>query len=658
MFVLSCPMRKFYLLSFLFNLLIQFSWSQTKKVYEGDYTYLGKQGKAEFEYVLNSASEQVKDGRFYFELSERKDNGQSDFLKRTYSGSFVMNSRNGIWEVMEENLIVKIKDIVDLDVKADLSGVQSKITAQYKNGLPEGSWTFERNLIEGGNVSQSVQSDRIFFKNGKLSNRLEFRVINGKTAQFVRGRLAEGGVMTGEWTLSYTSGDRLINEVRNYENGFLLGVVRRDLLTGEVLDEVVFFDTIDKLNAIRKGTQKGFRVADEYFDLEYTDGFLSEDSKALVQKEGNAFLQRFLTNLLAHDPAFSDQEGNVKSLPIHTKRMVYELSRANQKAVEELPDKFQELKDLYEKELNDPAFRLNRYQNDSLAFAFKYFELQNEKMASLDELFSLVETKQIQYYDLEILAESVSFNFPDTEEIRVKLDEGEKSMSFTYSKKDFQVDFYSALNQSLDEIREKTLGFLAYADKELTTIRQNEELVNLSRELDLKRKEVIRLYEETKEDGLVAIAEKLKERFLINQMELEESALANSGGFEDRKANYNRIDLFLETMAKVHEQLGVWVVQKNELDQIYQEETFNPFTYSRYNQRVKPRLFETYEELFDYYYASFLEEGDFSNLTSWIVKVQKLGDRMRELRNAETKKLERSLNKANTISKMESQLGL
>ncbi|MBC6366021.1 hypothetical protein [Algoriphagus sp. AK58] len=649
-------MKKFYVFTLLLFSSTHLSFGQSKKVYEGNYIYLGKSGEASFEFILNSDFEQIKDGRFYFQFEDRKDNGKSEFFKRSYSGFFSADSREGDWEIEEENLFVKISDIIDLKVNTSLSGIQTKILASYKAGLPEGSWTFQKRLIEDGQVNQSIQSDRIFFKKGKLANRLEFRISNGKSVQFAKGEVQDEGVMSGEWTLVYLSEDRLVNEVRNYENGFLLGLVKRDLKTGEILDEAVFFDTIEKLNLIRQGSQAGFRIADEYFGLEYADGFLSSDSLAQIQKDGNDFLKSFLGDLLAHDPNFIDQNGNVIFYPIHTRRMVYELSRSDQKMVEEMPHRYEQLKDLFEKQLNDPAFRLNRFQNDSLALAYRFFEVQNKKLEKLKELVELIKTKQIQYYDLNGFAGFVSAIFVEKEEVLVKVDEKEKAFSFQYPKRDFETDFYSAFQLSLEDIRAKADQFLAYSGKTLTVLRENEELLGLSKSLDLKRMEVLELYEDS--SGENALVEALKERFLVQQMELEEMTLAKIEGFEKKKVYYQRIELLLDSMKEIYGQLGIWTNQEEELDRIYLEEIFNPFTYTKYNQRVKPRLFESYELLFSHYLTSFSEETDYTNLKVWISKAEKLGERIRKLRNEDTRKLEKSLNKAKTISKLESLLGL
>jgi hypothetical protein len=96
----------------------------------------------------------------------------------------------------------------------------------------------------------------------------------------------------------------------------------------------------------------------------------------------------------------------------------------------------------------------------------------------------------------------------------------------------------------------------------------------------------------------------------------------------------------------------------DQMDMVYQEEIFNPFTYTRYNQRVKQRLFESYEGLFDSYLKELGQISDIARLKFLINKTQKLNQKLIELRNPDTRKLEQKLNKEKSLVKIESLLGL
>jgi len=95
-----------------------------------------------------------------------------------------------------------------------------------------------------------------------------------------------------------------------------------------------------------------------------------------------------------------------------------------------------------------------------------------------------------------------------------------------------------------------------------------------------------------------------------------------------------------------------------QVDELYQEEVFNPFTYSRYNQRIKPKLYDAYERLLEYYQTQLMQERNSKQLSVWIQKIQTLSSKMVSLVDQDTKSIERSINKRATISKLEQLLGL
>jgi hypothetical protein len=98
---------------------------------------------------------------------------------------------------------------------------------------------------------------------------------------------------------------------------------------------------------------------------------------------------------------------------------------------------------------------------------------------------------------------------------------------------------------------------------------------------------------------------------------------------------------------------------RDKLDELYQEEFFNPFTFSRYNQRVKERLYDNGGmKLFDYYLHQLKGEKDYTKIKVLTAKFENLHVRMLELRNEDTRKLERKIRNNAQPSKIESLLGL
>ena len=113
-------------------------------------------------------------------------------------------------------------------------------------------------------------------------------------------------------------------------------LVKRDLERDDVIEEVVFFETIRKLNQVNNKENKGFRVSEDVFGILFNDGFLSGAPQFSSQRSGNKFISEFLTNVMRYDAQFVNLEGELIDYPIHTRKFVFELSRAEQRIVEDL----------------------------------------------------------------------------------------------------------------------------------------------------------------------------------------------------------------------------------------------------------------------------------------------------------------------------------
>jgi hypothetical protein len=189
---------------------------------------------------------------------------------------------------------VHLEDVVDFKVQSTLDSEEVEIRASYKEGQREGTWDYIENIFAENKVQPKARAEKIRFTNGYMVDNLHYRNFLGNYTQFIRGRINKTGLMHGEWSLVYLVDSVLISEVRNYENGFLLGVTRRNLETGQKLDEAIYFSTIDKLNKVNDGVNEGFQVAEGKFGVDFNDGYRSRALQQQIQMDGNAFMEGFI----------------------------------------------------------------------------------------------------------------------------------------------------------------------------------------------------------------------------------------------------------------------------------------------------------------------------------------------------------------------------
>ena len=467
--------------------------------------------------------------------------------------------------------------------------------------------------------------------------------------------------MNGEWTFVYEEKGVLVNEVRNYENGFLLGLVKRDLEKDDIIDEVVLFETIRKLNQVNNKENKGFRVSEEKFGIIFNDGFLSEAPQFIGQRSGNKFITEFLTNVMRYDSKFVNQDGELIDYPIHTKKFVFELSRNQQRIVEELPSKFEQLKTTVKDYSERNALRLNKQKSDSLSLAYAFFQFQNEKLKDFEEIINLFRTKDIQYYDLiHLVKDGMSF-VSSVDEIFFNFEDNDYVREINYKVGDLENSFYSALSDYVDQMAQRTQEFKSYVDALLSKIERDEDLREIQNRIQERRDQLDQKYLEINEDFSAQTAnllQNLHDNILGTGFDKLNEKYAKEENFDGKKETARVLLDLLNEMESQYEPISKLFDQFDKIDRKYMEEVFNPFTYTRYDQRAKTRIFESGERVFDYYISQLQKEEDYTQIKNWVGKIDALFSRLGDLREADTRALERKLNKRLSISKVESLLEL
>ncbi|MCH7398461.1 hypothetical protein MM236_10695 [Belliella sp. DSM 107340] len=628
--------------------------------FDGEYKFNNINGKATFRLVEGQEGAMLKHGEFNFVRSEKDIDDDTRFLKTIIQGFYESDQKSGLWEYLDEKHEIELKDVVDFRVVSDLTSSQIKLKANYLNGVPNGKWVFEENVFSDGSLKKKAQAEEFLFNNGDIKGKFQFKSFSGNFTQFIRGELKDDGVMHGEWTMVYQEEGKLISEVRNYEDGFLLGLVKRDLNDDEVIDEVVFFETIARLKKVNAGQNEKFRIADQSFGILFNDGFLSNSNQYQSQESGNKFLSDFLVKILKYDQSFVNQDDMLVEYPIHTKKFVFELSRAQQKLIEELPSKFDQIQKINEDYKERNALKLNRQRSDSLSSAFAFFEFQFDKLNNSKELIEKIRSKDIQYYDLDQIVDEGIFFITTEDEIHYTFQDEDKILVLDYEVMDFREDFFVALNDYLNQVREYTLQTRNYVDGQLNRIKEDSDLILLEEEIQSLKENLDSLYSNVGEldEFSRTIISNVQTNILDDQFGRINERYAQAERYSTKKEEANRMLDLVEELGNQFEPLSNISRNWEILDEYYMEEFFNAFFNERYDRRFKERLFESGERLYEHYVNSIKNETNYVEIKSWTRKIEALIRRMSDLRNEDTRSLERRLNRRSSIEKIESDLGI
>jgi hypothetical protein len=653
-------MKKLMCLIFLFfNIYSVFS----QETFKGDYNFNNLEGYSEFQFKVGPEQTVIKEGKFKFSRFYVDSVRQSKVYKNLAEGSYKNNLKEGNWIYKNEEHEIFVQDVKDFKVISKLESYVSTLAAGYKSGIPHGIWNLKTDRYVDGKLEPSSSAEKTVFKDGYITGDLQFKTIKDGKTFFINGKLSDLGEMDGEWRMVYEQNSVLISENRKYEKGFLLGLVKRDIRSGEILEEVVFFSTIEKLNQIKNNQNEGFEISDRQSGVRYNDGFRKRAEEYHSQLNGNAFIESFFKQLLQFENGeYLDDDGEFLKHPVFTRRFVYELSKEDKIRISEIPAIFQKLQTKTNTFANMNSLALNKSKSDSLAFVNAFFKDSELKFQNFENLIGIIESGRIEFYDLKNYIQSGLEYISSTDTIRYEFNDEQRLKVINFRKvienqENFLRDFAEYLNEELELVN--SLG--DYVEQELFIIEQDEDIRLIEAEILSKKKYVDSIYFN---HNFISMEEsnflnEIRQNFLG---EVYDSFIEEYGNMEVYADKMNQSQKILDLLNELEEQFENLVKifpAKESLDELYLEEVFNPFTYSRYNQRVKNRLFENGGmKLFDFYLRQIKDERDYTRIKDLIMKIENLHNRMLELRNQDTRKLERKIRNNLSPGKIESLLGL
>jgi len=328
----------------------------------------------------------------------------------------------------------------------------------------------------------------------------------------------------------------------------------------------------------------------------------------------------------------------------------------------EVPTLFDQVRDSVKRFTEMNSLALNRSKSDSLAFSHAYFSQAARKLETMQHLVDLLKTGEIQYYDLENYTEAGLGYLTEADVITYIYQDDTLKREIS---REYFLENSSNLLATLRDHLEEELGLVnrigGFVTKELYEIEVNSRLVALEASILNRKAEMDTLFMNhlaAAQGEEQAFTRAFIEQFMGRVYESLSEEYASRVDFESKVDGGNVIlDLFDE-LEKRYPSISILFERDVALDEAYMEETFNPFTYSRYDVRAKERLYEAYLYLYEQYKKDLLAEQDYTQIKEHISKIEKLQDRMHELRDQDTRAIERRLGRRQTASRIESALDL
>ena len=111
----------------------------------------------------------------------------------------------------------------------------------YKEGILDGKASHQERIWLGERYQDIFTADWLEFKEDFLAGKVKFSSLDPLNTYQIQGQVNREGLMDGFWEFRYSEDGFSVREIRRYEKGFLIGLQKIKELTGEKIDEVVFF---------------------------------------------------------------------------------------------------------------------------------------------------------------------------------------------------------------------------------------------------------------------------------------------------------------------------------------------------------------------------------------------------------------------------------
>jgi hypothetical protein len=630
--------------------------------YKGKYNFNGIEGVGDFSYKLKENNRAILDGPFLFSSIRIDSLDKRRLYKLKITGTYSSNKKEEKWTYEDETHLVKINDVKDFSALISLESNNKVLSATYKNNLPHGSWSLRENIFREENLRAKSRSYNLRFSEGDILGEFKFEEYQGDDIIQVSGETLENGVMDGNWEFNYLFGGKLIKESRRYENGFLIGLNKVEAESGLILEEVIYFNTINKLNDIAEGKEVSYQISDNLFGLIFNDGFRDLSTEYSGQEQGNKVLEGFLIKILAYDTLFVNQQSEMIKYPLHTKRFKYDISEEELNDIEALKKEFDKLENDVKVLASRNALAINRFRKDSLSFAYEFFQYNVGKLKAFKKVVDIFSSEDIYYIDQSIFSrEGFSF-LTSVDTITYEFEEKQFFKEVEYSSlADKNKNLIELFRSYLMEKQNKVNEVGAYIMKELAQIRQSEELESVENEILGIKTRIDSLYNSFYSDDISInlVVNEIKKNILISEFNDLNEKYSQTSIYEERFATGLEIIELLEVAESTILEIPKFVNAWSGVRELYTEVTLDPFTFNpTFRVLRKRRIVEAGERVYNSYLENLRNEETYSNIKDHLLDIENLLFKMKELREGNTNKLERRLSTESDISQIKKILGL
>lgn len=590
-------------------------FAQNIRTYSDSLTLLESRGVVEYDYYIKQ-NDTIKNGKFQFNATSQTEDG-NEIPLLSVTGRF----KNG---KPDQDWLFKIEDYELSDKKqfknyrfvTELNGKESLISGTFKDGVPHGEWRVIERVIASSQITDTIYDSSNTYAGGVPIQTLRINAADGA----VIGRRLRDGFAQGDW--SFISQDGLRDEETwEFENGLLQFI---DVIQENGVQQIPMFDA-DKDN-----------YQNSILDRHYLDII------KLTEESQDASVRSSIIDLVDRDLEFKNQVLEIMQvlnveISLHLGKVripFFPLTNEEQKQIEKISASYYDSKEISDIILHNTQLAIRRLSNPQIDGLYRLTQ-------NIDSIYLMPTQRLVNYNERDLM---------------------------TYEPREMIIQkLFEDLNlESNSLIKEQPSGEITSLDDVLLTLENVQENLDKIRELlkdDIDAQQ-LRTKFLPEESALITDSQRLSTKIdsLANTVNQRQSGAMNGlkpfivsrlteyanmpEGFnkldqaKSLQQCFYKVDILLDTLAVLPE-------KQKQIDYLYKDKIFNPFTSTLMDGKIKKRITEAYyEKAMPYLLNQVAQISSCDDIDALIAAFDSLHQRLVALRDEETYRLERRLRKA------------
>jgi len=615
--------------------------------YQGPYQLKNYSGEAKFDYKLVK-KDTVFNGPFKFQQDQLKLALGETSGHFSVKGSMQANVPEAEWQFAFGNFATE-KEIekIGYTYRLKLNGEEQNAQGKFAKGSPDGEWVQVVKKIEGAVITDTLFYSQFEFDEGVPQRSFEMNNGNGLLA----GRFLEDGLAHDDWEL-YTLKSLEAAEIWSFSNGRLTQIAKPDNPTASKLS--IYPNKLNnpewvKLDSAYLNIIEFLILLSKNDTTDYRSGL----SDLLAENEG--YYQKI--NQLLNNLGQANFTPNIK-----VKVEQYSLTEEETAKLDSLSGVYSAVKTAITDLNKNTQINILKLANEEVLFettALNYYE--EEYLAPLGKIISAYNKGLLNYVPRENIASKL-----------LPLNQLYSVEQVSYELNDTIVT--RALNELLTTNKKEANDFALffnYADQVINNIKKLQSLLNQRLEKQ-ERQQILMQLEEALMQTVNGLNQKLDS--LKSSSEAREQKVLTAAKINIKKtlSEYSRMEedfekpakakLLTECFSKTADfamNIAQIPVYEREISKLYTDDVFNPFTSTVMSEQVKKKLTNAYKEVLIPFFLKKLEEPlSCESIAQYDRALSTLHQKMKDLRNTDTDKLERKIKNQDTAKEMLATLGI